>query len=171
MAPNGLSFPPSITVRRIGPYRTMDQMGERHASGPVRSCIPHERGAILMTLFPLMECCHQLAIDPKTLRHWLQQSAMSLHVHPLDGRRKCLTHEQVHHLAALHHRLLLPDAEEASLAAPLVETPPREAQPEPAHPYPMSTAGQGSLLCSSTMNRCTRGCPNWRHRFSHNSIS
>jgi hypothetical protein len=62
-----------------------------------------------MTLFPLMECCELLAIDPKTLHRWREQSLMSLSVHPTDGRRKCLTGEQVHQLAVLHGRLLPPD--------------------------------------------------------------
>jgi len=94
------------------------------------------KGAILMTLFPLMECCELLAIDPKTLRHWLKQATMSLSVHPLDGRRKCLTWEQVQHLAILHDRML--KGEEARLTTTMVQIPPLGALQEPAHPQMMS---------------------------------
>jgi hypothetical protein len=69
-----------------------------------------------MTLFPLMDCCAQLAIDPKTLRRWLEQATMSWQLHPLDGRRKCLTGEQVQQLAAFHGRQLVPDKAHLSLS-------------------------------------------------------
>ncbi len=49
-----------------------------------------------MTSLSFLECCHLLAIDPKTLRQWLAQAKMSLHAHPTDARVKCLTSEQVH---------------------------------------------------------------------------
>src|SRR2546429_2379023 len=61
-----------------------------------------------MTMFPLTDCCAMLAIDPKTLRHWLQQADMPLHIHPTDARIKCLTSEQVYHLAALHGHPIQP---------------------------------------------------------------
>jgi hypothetical protein len=60
-----------------------------------------------MSSLSFIECCHLLAIDPKTLRQWLVQAQMSLHVHPTDARIKCLTGEQVHVLANLHDRVLL----------------------------------------------------------------
>ncbi len=59
-----------------------------------------------MTSLSLSECCHLLAIDPKTLRQWLVQAQMSLHTHPTDARIKCLTSEQVHILASLHDQVL-----------------------------------------------------------------
>jgi hypothetical protein len=59
-----------------------------------------------MTSLSLSECCHLLAIDPKTLRQWLVQAQMSLHTHPTDARIKCLTSEQVHVLASLHDQVL-----------------------------------------------------------------
>ena len=59
-----------------------------------------------MTSRSFIECCHLLAIDPKTLRQWLVQAQISLHVHPTDARIKCLTSEQVHVLASLHGRVL-----------------------------------------------------------------
>ena len=59
-----------------------------------------------MTSLSFIECCHLLAIDPKTLRQWLAQAKMSLHAHPTDARVKCLTSEQVHLLASLHGRVL-----------------------------------------------------------------
>jgi len=59
-----------------------------------------------MTCFSFIECCHWLAIDPKTLRQWLAQAQISLHPHPHDARIKCLTREQVQTLARLHGRVL-----------------------------------------------------------------
>jgi len=59
-----------------------------------------------MTRFSFIECCHWLAIDPKTLRQWLAQAQISLHPHPHDARIKCLTREQVQTLARLHGRVL-----------------------------------------------------------------
>jgi hypothetical protein len=94
-----------------------------------------------MTLFPLMECCELLAIDPKTMRHWLKQASMSLCIHPVDRRRKCLTGEQVQQLAVLHDRTLKTDV--TSPWASLVEPPALEVPQEPAHPYPISNAGPG----------------------------
>jgi hypothetical protein len=98
-----------------------------------------------MTLFPLMECCQLLAIDPKTLHRWLEQSMMSLSVHPSDGRRKCLTGEQVQQLAILHDRLLKPHEPHG---ASLVETPPLQVQQEPAHLYPISDVEWGKARVS-----------------------
>lgn len=59
-----------------------------------------------MTLIPLTDCCELLAIDPKTLRHWLQRAGLAFTPHPTDARIKCLTTAQVHHLAAGHGRPL-----------------------------------------------------------------
>jgi hypothetical protein len=76
-----------------------------------------QKGGILMSSLSFIECCHLLAIDPKTLRQWLVQAQMSLHVHPTDARIKCLTGEQVNVLANLHDRVLLLSVE-ASDASP-----------------------------------------------------
>jgi hypothetical protein len=59
-----------------------------------------------MTLLPLRQGCALLGIDPKTLRHWMQQANLSLHPHPTDARIKCVTSEHLERLAALHHRPL-----------------------------------------------------------------
>ncbi len=75
-----------------------------------------------MTSLSVIECCHLLAIDPKTLRQWLTQAQMSLHVHPRDARIKCLEVEQVHMLASLHGRVL---------QFPASEFAPANASPEP----------------------------------------
>ena len=57
-----------------------------------------------MTLLPLRQGCALLGIDPKTLRHWMQQANLSLHPHPNDARIKCVTSEHLEQLAALHRR-------------------------------------------------------------------
>ncbi len=59
-----------------------------------------------MTSLSVIDCCQLLGIDPKTLRQWLAQAQMSLHIHPTDARIKCLTSEQVNFLARLHGRVL-----------------------------------------------------------------
>ena len=64
-----------------------------------------------MTLLPLKQGCTLLGIDPKTLRHWMQQANLAVHPHPNDARIKCLTSEQIEQLAARHGRPL----EQASL--------------------------------------------------------
>src|SRR5258708_5569813 len=64
-----------------------------------------------MTSLSFIECCHLLAIDPKTLRQWLAQAQISLHPHPKDARIKCLCPEQVQTLARLHGRVLQPETD------------------------------------------------------------
>ena len=82
-----------------------------------------------MTTLPLTDCCTMLGIDPKTLRHWLHQAQMPLHVHPTDARIKCLTSEQVRQLAVVHARpLALP---EALAPSPLVLSSPLSAEDAP----------------------------------------
>jgi hypothetical protein len=77
-----------------------------------------------MTSLSIIDCCQLLAIDPKTLRQWLAQAQMSLHIHPTDARIKCLTREQVNVLARLHGRVL-----QASELAPACASPtPSEVQ-------------------------------------------
>ena len=82
-----------------------------------------------MTTIPLTDCCTMLGIDPKTLRHWLHQAQMPLHVHPTDARIKCLTREQVQQLAGVHARpFALP---EALAPSPLVLSSPLSAEDAP----------------------------------------
>src|SRR5262249_28818054 len=57
-----------------------------------------------MTVIPFTVVCSMLGIDAKTLRQWLKQSHLALQTHSTDARIKCLTMEQVHTLATLHHR-------------------------------------------------------------------
>ena len=59
-----------------------------------------------MTLVSLTDCCHLLAIDPKTLRRWMRLFQLEALQSPLDARCKCLTREQLQQLATAHHRTL-----------------------------------------------------------------
>jgi hypothetical protein len=93
------------------------------------------KGVTSMTLLPLIECCERLTIDPKTLRHWVRQATLPLSSHPSDARIKCLTIEQVQHLAALHGRALKPDA---------TATPSSLAEPSPLHAVGVQDAGMGA---------------------------
>ncbi|HLZ61051.1 MAG TPA: hypothetical protein VKR06_29220 [Ktedonosporobacter sp.] len=88
-----------------------------------------------MTPISQMDCCTMLGIDPKTLRNWLRRASMQFVAHPTDARLKCLTVEQVQHLADLHARPLqmspaaspAPQEEAAPLASSLEQAPaPRE---------------------------------------------
>jgi hypothetical protein len=82
-----------------------------------------------MTTIPLTDCCTMLGIDPKTLRDFLHQAQMPLHVHPTDARIKCLTSEQVQQLAVVHARpCALP---EALAPSPLVLSSPLSAGDAP----------------------------------------
>lgn len=83
-----------------------------------------------MTSLSFIECCHLLAVDPKTLRQWLAQAQMSLHAHPTDARIKCLEVEQVFVLANLHDRVLQTSVP-AAFACP---TPSEVERPLPAAP-------------------------------------
>jgi hypothetical protein len=74
-----------------------------------------------MNSLTFIECCRLLAIDPKTLRQWLVQAQISLHVHPTDARIKCLTGEQVNALANLHDRVLLHPVEASDVGSTLCE--------------------------------------------------
>jgi hypothetical protein len=82
-----------------------------------------------MATLPLTDCCTMLGIDPKTLRDFLHQAQMPLHVHATDARIKCLTSEQVQQLAVAHARpLALP---EALAPSPLVVSPSLSAEDAP----------------------------------------
>jgi len=97
-----------------------------------------------MTMLPLIECGEMLTIDPKTLRHWVQQAHLSLSPHPGDARVKCLTMEQVQHLAALHGRAL--KLHETLATTPVVDSSAPRAPQVPLHPEP---AGRGVPELSS----------------------
>src|SRR5215472_13136672 len=60
-----------------------------------------------MTLVSLTDCCHRLAVDPKTLRRWMSRGQLETLPHPSDARIKCVTRDMVQQLAATHHRMLL----------------------------------------------------------------
>ena len=64
-----------------------------------------------MTIISLTDCCHLLAIDPKTLRHWMRLSHLEAKPSPLDARCKYLTPSQLQQLAVTHHRSLETKAE------------------------------------------------------------
>ena len=94
-----------------------------------------------MTIIAQSACCTMLGIDPKTLRHWLQQATMQFTAHPTDARLNCLTQAQVQQLASLHNRPL------SSLDTPYLasmstkETPPPHAQENEAlFPSPSCTS-------------------------------
>ncbi len=93
---HGLEFPGSFPWSSPGSFPCIS----REASSLFQKGVP------FMTSLSVIDCCHMLAIDPKTLRQWLAQAQMSLHAHPTDARVKCLTCEQVHLLASLHGRVL-----------------------------------------------------------------
>jgi len=76
------------------------------------------KGVLIMTAVPFTLCCSMLAVDAKTLRQWLKHSHLSLHQSPTDARVKCLTIEQVHHLAILHGRSIQQDASAVPLVLP-----------------------------------------------------
>ena len=87
-----------------------------------------------MTMLPLIEWGEMLTIDPKTLRHWVQQAHLSLSPHPGDARVKCLTMEQVQHLAALHGRAL--KLHETLATTSVVDPSAPRAPQVPLHPEP-----------------------------------
>ena len=81
-----------------------------------------------MTLVPLTACCLHLGVDPKTLRLWLKTAHLPCCPHPTDARLKCLTHDQLTQLAALHDRRF------PTLAEP--EIPPAPIPPSLPIPLP-----------------------------------
>jgi hypothetical protein len=81
-----------------------------------------------MTLLPLKQACSRLGIDAKTSRHWMQQANLLLSPHPSDARIKCVTSQQLEHLAALHHRPL--DEPAAVWHSPLPEKLSPQAEPD-----------------------------------------
>ena len=79
-----------------------------------------------MTLLSLTQCCRLLAIDGKTLRHWLAQAQLRVQAHPRDGRIKGLSREDLLGLARAHHRRLadLPEERAAPVLLEAGQAPP-----------------------------------------------
>jgi hypothetical protein len=102
------------------------------------------KGALLMTLLPLADCCQLLTIDPKTLRRWARNSSMALTTHPADARVKCLTKEQVRHLAAVHNRSMA--LSEARTPSPLAESPQTPTQPHLPELHTPASQAETNLL-------------------------
>ena len=59
-----------------------------------------------MALLPVADGARLLGVHPKTLHHWLQQANVPFITHPTDARIKCVTEEQIQHVAASHSRPL-----------------------------------------------------------------
>ncbi len=91
-----------------------------------------------MTILPLAACSRMLGIHPKTLHHWLTQAQMPVHPHPTDARLKCVTWEQVQHLAALHAR---PLPSSATVGPALLDGTPAQASSEGQAPPSLSCEG------------------------------
>jgi hypothetical protein len=68
-----------------------------------------------MSIISLTDCCRLLAVDPKTLRHWMSLSRLETQQNPLDARCKYLTPEQLQQLATAHHRTLETKSEHSQL--------------------------------------------------------
>jgi hypothetical protein len=56
----------------------------------------------------LTECYEVLDVDPKTFRQWIKREGIEPDVSATDSRIKCLTMEQVQHIATVHGRVLKP---------------------------------------------------------------
>jgi hypothetical protein len=111
------------------------------------------KGALPMTLVPFTDCCLLLGVDPKTLRLWLTSAHLLCTLHPTDGRLKCLTPPQLHHLAELHGRCL-PD-------------------PLPGQGHPTVSSSVLTLPCSQATPLVETTCPStqppeseWRQQMS-----
>jgi len=72
-----------------------------------------------MTLISLTDCCRLLAIDPKTLRRWLDLAHVPLLPHPTDARIKGISASQLHQVATAHRRWLAAVPEAAPPPVPL----------------------------------------------------
>jgi hypothetical protein len=80
-----------------------------------------------MTYISLTDCCRLLAIDPKTLRRWLDLAHVPLLAHPTDARLKGISASHLHQVATTHHRMLADFPEAAS--PPVQPSPPPEPPP------------------------------------------
>jgi uncharacterized coiled-coil protein SlyX len=108
----------------------------------------HRKGVFLMTIMSLADGCRLLAIDAKTLRCWLCLAHFSVQKHPLDARLKCVTSEQVQHLALTHRRTLPEASAQLFPAAPLASSIPADvstARAEISGPITELTQQLGSL--------------------------
>lgn len=76
----------------------------------------------MMNLFPLSQVGALLGVDPKTLRLWLHEAAMTAVPHPEDARQKCLSLTQIQQVADAHGRPL--PAAFSAAAAPAPPLPP-----------------------------------------------
>ena len=72
-----------------------------------------------MTLISLTDCCRLLALDPKTLRRWLEQAHVPLQPHPTDARIKGISASQLRQVATAHLRRLADFPEAAPPPVPL----------------------------------------------------
>ena len=77
----------------------------------------------MMNLFPLSQVAALLGVDPKTLRLWLHEAALTAVPHPEDARQKCLSLSHIQQLADTHGRPL-PAAFSSSAAPPPTMPPP-----------------------------------------------
>jgi transposase len=66
-----------------------------------------------MTCVSVAQAARHLGIDVKTLRRWLAEAQLPLQSHPVDGRKKGISQEQLQQLSRLHHRHLASSSEEA----------------------------------------------------------
>ena len=102
----------------------------------------------MMSTFALTQCCRMRAIDAKTLRQWLRQANLPLHVHPTDARLKCLSLEQLQQLATLHGRPF--PSPVSAPPAPLVAAA-AQLQPQlPTHVEPVCDGAQGKTINTSS---------------------
>src|SRR5947207_15483255 len=83
-------------------------LGKQPGSVPAacRACHLHFERRCAMTLGALIDCCHRLSVDRKTLHGWLAKAQLSMQAHPQDGRSKGLTEDHLLLLARTHHRRL-----------------------------------------------------------------
>src|SRR5262249_37189863 len=115
-------------------------------------------GDFIMTVVPFTVVCSMLGIDAKTLRQWLKQSQFTLQAHPTDARIKCLTMEQVHTLATLHHRSVKEEVAAAPEQAfvPLLSAKASSTGEQPMIPVPgcqfPSTCPSGPDLLQSLLS-------------------
>jgi len=84
------------------------------------------KGVLLMTIISLADGCRLLAIDPKTLRRWLDLAHVPLLPHASDARIKGLSAERLRQVATAHRRLLadFPEAAPSPVQALLPQEPP-----------------------------------------------
>lgn len=77
-----------------------------------------------MDLFPLSHVGALLGVDPKTLRLWLHEAALTALPHPEDARQKCLSLTQIQQVADAHGRRLPPAFLASAVPPPSLPPPP-----------------------------------------------